>query len=206
MGYFGTLLQGHGSSSNVPLQAPAARQDQLVDPDGDCCAPPDTQPNIPTEEPELRPERARDSINSVSRITKKANTRAASAHLQQNEGEIVTDREEGEDLRGNALGQIGIGSPSGNRAFKHTHSSVGQHSRKLDLAAQQDEAGKTQQSMTTQDQDVGKIGLYEPKRWAQILQNTNAVNFICNPQRCTCKNMPGPRAPVSGAINNQMKS
>ena len=46
------------------------------------------------------------------------------------------------------------------------------------------------------DQDVGKIGLYEPKRWAQIL----------NPQRCTCKNIPGPRAPISGAINNQMKS
>ena len=194
-GYFGTLFQGSTSASNAVNRHHAAHQDQLRDPIGDR-PPPDAQPNIPTEEAELPREQAGDSISSIGRLTKKANTRSASAHFQQLEGEIPTEPEEGENLDSHAFGQAGIVSPPANKALKHTHSSVGQRSRKLDLAAQQEDAEKTGQSMTTQDQDVGKIGLYEPKRWAQIL----------NPQRCTCKSMPGPRAPIGGPVNNQMKS
>ena len=105
--------------------------------------------------------------------------KANSVNLR-NESDSMLDDNEAAGSHANSLGHINISSPNAKKGTKQINTSIGQHSRKVNLANLIEQEGKNQSNMSTQN-DAGGFGFNDTKRLAQFLA----------PQRCTCTNRTG---------------
>ena len=69
------------------------------------------------------------------------------------------------EMHANSLGHINISSPTRKKIQKQINTSIGQHSRKVNLANLMEEEGKNHSNMSTQNDQNG-VALNDTKRLA----------------------------------------
>ena len=80
----------------------------------------------------------------------------------------MIEEDEPAEVHANSLGHINISSPKSKKGSKQINTSVGQHSRKVNLANLIEQEVKNPSNMSTQNDGQG-VALNDTKRLAQFL-------------------------------------